>query len=170
MEQPMNADYSDLLAAVDFYRAESEYWKAIATNRGDWCLVLPPEPPLGTGFRGHNDGVVKWFRRVDGWVCRVTNCKRCPVDWVEVSNHLSPNWRRELPGEPVIGRQAIHYDGDLIIDNSVGDHRDNYKPLPPSGSLLSNGELDPDGVMTSPYGELNPEGFVDTFYRRSLIS
>lgn len=158
MEQAMNTDHGDLLAAVDFYRAESDYWKAIAVKRGDWRLVLPPEPPLGTGFRGHHDGVVKWLRKVDGWVCRVTNCRRCPVDWVEVSSHLSPNWRRELPGESIVGRQAIHYDGDLFIDDSIGDHRFDYRPLAP------------DGPMTSPNGELNPEGFVDTFYRRSLIS
>lgn len=168
----MSADHEKLLTAVDFYRADSDYWKTIAVEQGttlaecqkkgylvgDLRHLLPPEPPEGTGFRGHHDGVVKWFRGADGWVCRVANCRRCPVDWAEVCDHLSPNWRRELPGEPIQGRQAIHYGDDFFIDNEIRDHRIYYRPLSPNGKL------------TSPLGELNPEGFVETYYREALIS
>jgi hypothetical protein len=76
-----------------FYRAEADYWRAEGARLKEILERIhdkagerhgnsdPPEPPIGTRY--FYGSIAAWERTPNGWVCAVSDCSLCPVDWSE---------------------------------------------------------------------------------------
>lgn len=93
-----------------FYRAEAEYWRAESTRLKEILEGIadkaserhgktdPPEPPIGTRY--FHGSIAAWERTSNGWICAISACTMCPVEWSEAWEFgISREATRVLPDD-----------------------------------------------------------------------